>query len=92
MHIACRNESRGSAAVDEIVARANVPKEKVQMHMLDVSECNDVHKFAADFTQMLEQNNEKLYCLVNNAGGIINERKKNSQGYEVNNSLPLRVK
>lgn len=32
---------------------------------------------------MLEENEEKLYCLVNNAGGIINERKKNSQGYEV---------
>jgi len=84
VHIACRNESRGSAAIDEIVARANVSKEKVQMHMLDVSECKDVHKFATDFSKMLDDNNEKLYCLVNNAGGIINERRKNSHGYEVN--------
>lgn len=84
VHIACRNESRGSAAVDEIVARANVSKEKVQMHMLDVSECKDVHKFATDFSKMLDDNNEKLYCLVNNAGGIINERRKNSHGYEMN--------
>jgi len=52
--------------------------------MLDVSECKDVHKFATDFSKMLDDNNEKLYCLVNNAGGIINERRKNSHGYEVN--------
>lgn len=54
--------------------------------MLDISECKDVHKFAAEFTKMLDENDEKLYCLVNNAGGIINERRKNSQGYEVNTS------
>ena len=78
VHIACRSKERGENAVKEILEKSNVDSSKVKLHLLDLSKSNDVHLFAKSFAQ-----ETKLFCLVNNAGCMLNTRAENSYGYEV---------
>ena len=89
MHIACRNPERGEKAKKEIIEKANVNESKVDLSLLDVSQSRDVHAFAKEFSEKLSENGEKLYCLVNNAGGIVNSRQQNQLGYEVSISKKI---
>lgn len=79
VHIACRSKERGENAVKEILEKSNVDSSKVKLHLLDLSKSNDVHLFAKSFAQ-----ETKLFCLVNNAGCMLNTRAENSYGYEIN--------
>ena len=81
--MACRSEERGQKARQDIISQASVEDTKVQLHLVDLSRSNDVHKFAKNFAQQ-SLKEEKLYCLVNNAGCMVNTRTENSYGYEVN--------
>ena len=66
VHIACRSRERGEAALTKI---AEVSKETPKLHLLDLSKSDDVHRFAKKFKQEVKE----LYCLVNNAGCMVNE-------------------
>ena len=48
------------------------------LHLLDLSDSEKVHIFAKNFDQ-------ELYCLVNNAGCMVNDRQMTSAGFEVRN-------
>ena len=47
-----------------------VSKQKVFVHQLDISDTQQVYKFAQNFTE----NHPKLNVLINNAGCMIHER------------------
>ena len=51
-------------------------KGEVILHLLDLSDSEKVHIFAKNFDQ-------ELYCLVNNAGCMVNDRQMTSAGFEV---------
>lgn len=74
IHIACRSKERGEAAIQQIKEKA---KGEVVLHILDLSDSKSVHQFAKDF-------NQQLYCLVNNAGCMVNNREVTNQGFEKN--------
>jgi len=78
IHIACRNQERGNTAIDEIskVATGETPR----LHILDLSKSSSVHLFANQFKNEISQ----LYCLVNNAGCMVNTRTVNDDGLEMN--------
>lgn len=74
IHIACRSKERGEAAVEKIKENS---KGEVCLHLLDLSDSEKVHVFAKNFDQ-------ELYCLVNNAGCMVNDRQMTSAGFEKN--------
>ena len=86
IHIACRNRERGNDAIEQIkaVATGNPP----ELHILDLAQSTSVHVFAEQFKKSVTE----LYCLVNNAGCMVNERQVNENGLELNfatNSLGM---
>lgn len=60
--LACRNEARGNAALQEI--RESTGSQNVHLRLLDTSSLDSVRKFAA---RILEEEKE-LHILINNAG------------------------
>ena len=50
------------------------------MHLLDLSKSATVHQFAEEFKKEVSQ----IYCLVNNAGCMVNQRTVTEDGLEVN--------
>jgi len=69
VHLVCRNLERARAAREEIVAASG--NEKVFVHQLDMSDTQQVYKFARNFRNA----HPRLNVLVNNAGCMLQERK-----------------
>jgi len=77
IHIACRNKERGDAAIQKI---QEVSLTEPKLHLLDLSKSAMVHEFAVSFKKEVSQ----IYCLVNNAGCMVNQRTLTDDGLEVN--------
>ncbi|KAL1253245.1 hypothetical protein QQF64_017938 [Cirrhinus molitorella] len=75
--LACRNEARGNAAVQEI--RESTGSQNVHLRLLDTSSLDSVRKFVA---QILEEEKE-LHILVNNAGASGLPSKITADGLEI---------
>ncbi|KAI2651511.1 Retinol dehydrogenase 12 [Labeo rohita] len=75
--LACRNEARGNAALQEI--RESTGSQNVHLRLLDTSSLDSVRKFAA---RILEEEKE-LHILVNNAGASGLPSKITADGLEI---------
>ncbi|MHA7153485.1 oxidoreductase [Arthrobacter sp. TMN-50] len=71
--LACRNESRGAAALKTVASR--VPGATVDLRILDLSSLASVRSFAADWTEPLD-------LLINNAGVMATPRILTEDGFE----------
>ncbi|XP_066913870.1 dehydrogenase/reductase SDR family member 12-like [Clytia hemisphaerica] len=78
VHLVCRNEQRGQEALKEIKTQSG--SEEVHLHLLDMSQSREVHKFTKDFTE----SGRPLNVLINNAGCMVNTRELNEEGVEKN--------
>lgn len=74
--IACRNESKGRAAVEEIKKVSK--NDKIDLLICDLSSFESIRKCAADFKTKYKQ----LDVLVNNAGLIVDNYKTTAEGFE----------
>lgn len=76
--MACRNQEKGTRALDEV--RAKAPGSSVSLASLDLASLDSVRSFAADFTK----ENQHLDILVNNAGVMaLPERTLTGDGFEM---------
>lgn len=78
IHMVCRNKDRADAAKEEVVLSTG--NQNIHIHILDMSDPHSVWKFAAEYVN----SGRPLDVLVNNAGAMINERKVNNEGLELN--------
>jgi len=69
IHMVCRNMERANAAKEDIVSASS--NEKVYVHQVDMSDTQQVYKFARNF----HDNHPNLNVLVNNAGCMVHERR-----------------
>ena len=80
VHLVCRNSITAEETRKEIVESTN--NQNVHVHILDLSQPRNVHKFAAKFAN---ENNEKgLHVLINNAGCMVNKRELTEDNLEKN--------
>jgi dehydrogenase/reductase SDR family protein 12 len=80
VHMLCRSKERGTAALTQIKEDKDVnDASKVHLHIVDLSEPDQIRAFAADF----KKKHQKLDILVNNAAVMPNELRTNSKGMEV---------
>jgi NAD(P)-dependent dehydrogenase (short-subunit alcohol dehydrogenase family) len=76
--ITARSAERGDAARKEIVDRAGVDAEQVEVMALDLASTASIRSFAAAFLE----SHPRLDVLVNNAGLILSERTETEDGFE----------
>jgi NAD(P)-dependent dehydrogenase (short-subunit alcohol dehydrogenase family) len=74
--IACRNEQRGLAAVEEIKKASN--NNNVELLLMDLASLKSVHKAVEEFKKRFKQ----LHILVNNAGVFLRHREETEDGFE----------
>ena len=74
-----RNEANGRRALTEVRRRAQVTDDRVAMLPLDLARLASVRSFAADVLDRYD----RLDVLVNNAGGIISDRRTTEDGFEM---------
>ena len=80
VHLVCRNSITAEETRKEIVESTN--NQNVHVHILDLSQPRNVHKFAEKFAN---ENNEKgLHVLINNAGCMVNKRELTEDNLEKN--------
>lgn len=77
--VGSRNEQRGRKALNEIKRRCRVVDDRVTLLPLDLAKFRSIRAAAAT---VLEQH-ERLDVLVNNAGGIISDRRVTEDGFEM---------
>ena len=75
--LACRNATKGQAALDRI--RAEVGPESASLELLDLSDLETVRYFAQRFTER----HERLDLLVLNAGVMVPPESRTAQGFEL---------
>jgi NAD(P)-dependent dehydrogenase (short-subunit alcohol dehydrogenase family) len=75
--LACRNEERGRAALDEIVA--DTGNHKTELRIVDVASRASLLAFGAE----LRARESELHILVNNAGVWLDERRTSADGIEL---------
>ncbi len=75
--LACRNQNKGSAAVDKI--RQDLPHADVRFLPLDLSDLASVKTFA----DQVNQDYSRLDLLINNAGVMIPPYGKTAEGFEL---------
>jgi NAD(P)-dependent dehydrogenase (short-subunit alcohol dehydrogenase family) len=75
--LACRNEARGQAALDEIVA--DTGNHRTELRLVDISSRASVLAFAADFIAR----EPELHILVNNAGVWVEEKRTSVDDIEM---------
>ena len=78
VHMVCRDPTRGEEAKKEVAEAAN--SDKIQLHLLDLSEPRKVFEFARSFAE----SGCPLHVLVNNAGCMVNTREMSDDGLEKN--------
>jgi NAD(P)-dependent dehydrogenase (short-subunit alcohol dehydrogenase family) len=76
--ITSRDTGRGDTARKEIVDRAGVDADRVEVMALDLASTASIRAFAADFLA----GHPRLDVLVNNAGLILSERTETEDGFE----------
>ncbi|MBM4781215.1 MAG: SDR family NAD(P)-dependent oxidoreductase [Archangiaceae bacterium] len=74
VHLLCRDEARGQAAVERI--KAELPSADVHLSRLDVSRLSDVRRFVEGFRGSVD-------VLVNNAGVLPDTLTRTEEGHEV---------
>lgn len=80
VHLVCRNPVSAEEARTEI---SKITKnENIFVHILDLSQPKEVHKFAVDFSK--EHHEKGLHVLVNNAGCMVNQREVNAENLDKN--------
>ncbi|RRO15740.1 SDR family oxidoreductase [Saccharopolyspora rhizosphaerae] len=72
----CRNEYKGTAAREKIVAETG--NQQVELIVADLAEMAEVRRAAREFAER----HAKLDVLVNNAGGVTQTRRESSEGLE----------
>ena len=72
----CRDEARGRAARDELVAETG--NEAVELMVADLGEPESLVALAADF----QERHDALHVLINNAGSVFNPRQETAAGLE----------
>lgn len=77
VYMLCRNKERAEIARKDIQELTN--NENVIVLLGDVSESSQIKRVVAEF----QDKEQKLDCLVCNAGALFNERKVNSEGQEI---------
>ena len=77
--VTARSELRGGKALAEIRRRSRVPDDRVTLVPLDLAKFGSIRACAAS---VLERH-ERLDVLVNNAGGIISDRRITDEGFEM---------
>eukprot|EP00584_Thalassiosira_punctigera_P012638 CAMPEP_0172572912 /NCGR_PEP_ID=MMETSP1067-20121228/135922_1 /TAXON_ID=265564 ORGANISM="Thalassiosira punctigera, Strain Tpunct2005C2" /NCGR_SAMPLE_ID=MMETSP1067 /ASSEMBLY_ACC=CAM_ASM_000444 /LENGTH=350 /DNA_ID=CAMNT_0013365503 /DNA_START=56 /DNA_END=1108 /DNA_ORIENTATION=+ len=77
VYMLCRNKERAESAQKEIQDLTN--NQNVIVLLADVSEPSQIKKVVSEF----QGKEQKLDCLVCNAGALFNERKVNSEGKEI---------
>src|SRR5437868_486830 len=75
--LACRNEARGRAAVDEIIA--DTGNFKTELQVVDLSSRASIAAFAAE----MRARESELHILVNNAGVWFDDRRTSVDGVEL---------
>ena len=78
----CRNPTTAEEARKEIAAEAKGDA-AVHVHILDMSEPKSIHAFAKGFLEKFD----KLNCLVNNAGCMVNNREVQRLHSSINNQI-----
>ena len=74
--IACRNQSKGEQAVEDIKSASN--NENISLIICDLSDLESVRKCA----DMFKKQHQHLDVLINNAGVIVDKYRKTQQGFE----------
>ncbi|MCA2977637.1 MAG: SDR family NAD(P)-dependent oxidoreductase [Myxococcaceae bacterium] len=74
VHLLCRDEGRGRAAVDAIATQ--LPAARLHLHRLDVSRLADVRRFIEGFERPVD-------VLVNNAGVLPETLQRTDEGHEL---------
>lgn len=77
LYMLCRSKDRAEKARDEISEKTS--NENIKIILADVGELAQVRKAVEE----LQSQEEKVDCLVCNAGVLLNERKETSEGNEV---------
>jgi len=77
VYILCRNEERAKIAQKDIQEKTN--NKNVNVLLADVGEPSHIQRVVKEFTSK----EDKLDCLVCNAGALFNDRRVNSDGQEV---------
>ena len=77
VYILCRNEERAKNAQKDIQEKTN--NKNVNVLLADVSEPSHIQRIVEEFTAK----EDKLDCLVCNAGALFNDRRVNSENQEV---------
>lgn len=77
VYMLCRNEERAKIAQKDIQDKTN--NKKVNVLLADVGEPSQIKRVVEEFTSK----EDKLDCLVCNAGALFNDRRVNSEGQEV---------
>jgi len=77
LYLLCRSAERAEAARTEIMEKTS--NDDIHILLADTSELAQVKKAVEEF----QSKEEKLDCLVCNAGALLNERKESSEGNEV---------
>uniref|UniRef100_A0A7R9V154 Dehydrogenase/reductase SDR family member 12 n=1 Tax=Chlamydomonas euryale TaxID=1486919 RepID=A0A7R9V154_9CHLO len=78
VYMVCRNPERGEAAVAQVKSQSG--SSDVFLKVCDISSLASVVAFADGVAAA----GEAVYCLVNNAGVLINEREKSVDGFDMN--------
>jgi NAD(P)-dependent dehydrogenase (short-subunit alcohol dehydrogenase family) len=74
-----RSELRGGTALAEVRRRSRAPDERVVLVPLDLSRVRSIRACAAEVLERFD----RLDVLVNNAGGIISDRRVTEDGFEM---------
>lgn len=77
LYMLCRSQQRAEAAKKEIQEKTN--NENIEIILADLSEMAQVRDVVKDF----QSKEDKLDCLVCNAGVLLNERRESKEGIEV---------
>lgn len=75
--LACRDQQKAQAAVQEI--RARTPGAEVELYRLDLASLDAVRRFTGEFSAR----HPVLDALVNNAGAYCNSQRHTADGYEL---------
>jgi NAD(P)-dependent dehydrogenase (short-subunit alcohol dehydrogenase family) len=81
VHLVVRDLGKGEQVAAEI--RAEVPGARLHLHRCDVSDLDDVRRFAAELGAQVDS----LAALVHNAGAMPPERTESAQGHEMTMAL-----
>lgn len=73
VHLVCRGAAKAQSVADGIAAKGG----NAVVHICDLSSLKDVERFAQSW------GDNRVDCLVNNAGVLIHERKESADGFEV---------